>query len=479
MAKIPLQIGQEQLTRQPLSVRQQPGIFSAEIARASQELAQTAAKVAGQFLEAQTLAEKTNAETQALRGLKELSLEAGEQRTIGDISKFRSDYPNRISKIREEANKLISLPQAKNEFGRVFDSDKIAFDFSIRKTLQTNQNAALEVILNENMLEFRDSYITSDDAVTQHISKTKRNLKWQDAINRGIVTKKHAGEQIAKQDKEWDLARIDIHIEKDAESALEQLQLGEEGIYADVDAGDRTTKAGNARTKLERNKKIAKKLLNEKHTKNEIDLTQKYFTNKLFVDDIKDQFMSGDISQKYAGILNTLLTSPNAADPTTVEAEFGKLITAYLNLDESNLDELRKFRIKVLGFHGIGNLNRDDAQFLINKTVDPFTQKKLEGKGFLASTIEAIKSWAQTTPEPVVATARMVGKLLGRVDEKSTEEAITKAGQEIIKEQRKELNPRVGVADEKGVEMIDAYGNRARVFPDGRIEEIEYATTEE
>ena len=91
MAIIPLKTGQEQITRQPLAPRQGPGVFSTAVAQASQELARTAAVVAKQFEEAQILAEKTKAGTEALRKLKELDLEAQSANSIEDIAKFKSD----------------------------------------------------------------------------------------------------------------------------------------------------------------------------------------------------------------------------------------------------------------------------------------------------------------------------------------------------------------------------------------------------
>lgn len=475
--------GQKQITRQPLAPRQQPGIFSTAVSRASQEFAQTAANVAKQFEEAATLAEKTNASTEALRKLKELNLEAESARTIESISKFKSDYPNRINKIREEANKLITLPQAKNEFGRSFDRDKLLFDFSIRSTLQKNQNVMLESVLNENIIEQRDSFITGNP-IMQQTAETNRDILLADAVSRGILTTKEARTQKDKQKKEWRLAKIDADIEGDAEFALEQLQLGEKGIYAETDAGDRLTKETKANTKLERNKKVAEKITNEKHTKNEIDLTQKYFTNELFFEDIQGQFVGGDISQKYAGVLNTLLTSPDAVDarPSEKENKFDTLITEYLNLDEADLDDLRKFRIKVLGFHAAGLLSRPDAEFLVNKTVDPFTQAKVEGKGFLAATIEAIRNWAEMAITPV---SSMLNKFLSRVDEKSTEEVITKAGQDIIKEQIKEDNPDIGVLadtpntifdNQKGFDNVNNQPSQAESqweFRDGKLIRIE------
>ena len=437
MAKIPLETGREQITRQPLAVRQQPGIFSTEVARASQELAKTTAAVARQFEEAQSLAERTSANTKSLRAKGELLLEAQSAKTIDDIAKFRSDYPNRISKIREEATKTITLPQAKNEFGRIFDRDAVSFDFSIRKTLRGNQNSALEIILDEAELENRSRYIAGD-YVEQHISKTEQNLLDVDARNRGIITTKQLGERKIKRDKEWELAWVDHIIETDAEDALAELKKGDDGIFSNVDVEDRLTKETKARTKMEKNKKVAEKLTNERHTANEIDLTQKYFTNELFFEDIQGQFVSGDISQKYAVVLNTLITTPKAIDARTDDAEFGKLITSYLSLDESKLDDLRKFRVKVLGLHAAGSLSRDDAQFLINKTVDPFTAQKAEGKGFLSATIETLRSWAEMVATPV---SGMLSKFLNRVNEQSPEETIIKASQDIIAEEQRAINP--------------------------------------
>ncbi|HDY68811.1 MAG TPA: hypothetical protein ENH85_13600 [Candidatus Scalindua sp.] len=452
MAKIPLEEGQEKITKQPLAVRQTGGIFSTETARASQEFAKAAAFAAKQFEEAQTLAEKTNAETQALRKLKELNLEAGEQRTIEDIAKFKGEYPNRISKIREESNKLITLPQAKNEFGRSFDRSKMLFDFSIRKTLRSNNNAVLETTFNEKTAENRDSYVTGD-AVTQHAAKTDQNLLDFEMVHKRIITPKQRTERTANRNKEWDLAWANHSIETDATQFLADVALGEKGIYNNIDAKDRLALETKARKKVERNIKVAKKITNERHTKNELDLTAKYFANELFDEEIRKQFDDDDISEKYAGVLDTILTSPKAVNARTDDATKDKLVTEYYNLDEADLDKLRKFKIKVLGLHGAGLLSRPDAEFFINKTIDPFTKQKEEGKGFLATAIETIKGWASTITKtaaiggPTAVITKMINKLMNRVNEKSPEESIVKASKDIITEEERALYPGYNVED--------------------------------
>ncbi len=151
--------------------------------------------------------------------------------------------------------------------------------------------------------------------------------------------------------------------------------------------------------------------------------------------------MSGDISQKYAGVLDLMLTSPKAVKVKNSEDATKKsIIKAYYALDESDLDKLREFRIKVLGFHGSGLLSRDDAEFFVNKTVDPFTQQKKEAKGWFTATMKTLQSWHDNV-SPTVQVGELIDKLLNRVDEKSTEEAITKAGQDIIIEEQKAMNP--------------------------------------
>ncbi len=443
MAKIPTVTGTGQITRQPLAARQGAGVFSTSLAKATQESAQGAARVAQQFEEAQTLAETTNAGTVALRKTKELELEASEARTIEDIAKFRTDYPNRITKIREESNKLITLPQAKDEFGRSFDRDNIITDFNIRKTLQTNQNFALESILNESILEQRDSFINAAGTPEEivrigELAEINRDTLLNDALNRNTLDPEKTRTNRAAQQLEWRLARMDAHIERDAETFLEEVRKGKKGIYGDVGAKDRLAKEGKAKTKMDRNKVIADKLNNEKWAKNELDSMQKYFAIDLFPEDNQAQFFEGNISQQGAAVLDLVLNSPNAADATTDDDKEGKLIDKFYALDESDIDKLRAFRIEVMATHGAGDLEFNDAKFLINKTVDPFTQKKKDAKNWFQSAIAAGKAFARSSD---VDQAKIINKLLHRVDEKSTEEAIVKATQDIITEEQRSLYP--------------------------------------
>lgn len=371
MPKIPLAEGREQIIRQPLAPRQGPGIFSAEVARASQELARTAANVARQFEEAQTLAEKTKADTEASRRLRELELEAETTENIWNIQEFK----NKIGKVREDANKLITLPQAKNEFSRAFDRSALVSEFSIRKTLRTRQVDATITEINENLTAQREAFITGD-ANTRQIAETKRNVLLADAVSRGIIKADSARDSREKMIREWRLAKIDYDIENDAEFALEQLLLGEEGIYADVDAKDRLPKQASANQKINRDKAIANRNIEIKQEEAESAVGLGILNGEITELAVNEAELKGTlgleggISTSFATVARRAVKSVAAVTAKTKGDVFNRLQNEFVALGikvktrkgvkkfstQANVRDIAKFRANVIDAYNAGDI---------------------------------------------------------------------------------------------------------------------------
>lgn len=374
MARIPTDEGREQLTGKGPAVRQTGGLFSTEIIKASREFAKVAGAVAKRFEETQALAEKTKAGTDASRKLRELQLEAGEQRTIEDIAKFEGDYKNRIGKIREEATKAINLPQAKKEFGRSFDNDALLFDFNIKKTLRANQNEALEAILNENLSEQREIFI-SGSAQMRQASEAKRDLLLTEAVHKGVIKPDSARKVKATTQKEWRLAKIDADIEGDAEFALKQLQLGSKGIYADTAAGDRNIKQATANQKIARDKKIAERRLSLNYDTSENDLAARIFSGEATLREVNEAELNGAIaaeggvSKEFATVARRALESVKAVGAEDEIRTYSELSRDFFNLNiekaedisDAPFEQVAAFRAKVMQKHSDGLITASTA----------------------------------------------------------------------------------------------------------------------
>ncbi len=468
MARIPTVESTGQITTQAPAVRQEGGIFSTAVAKASQGLADTVAEVAFQFEEAQTLKETTDATTLSKRRIAELQLEAD---TTDDIVKFEKDYKNRVFKIREEATKGISLPQAKNDFNRAFERDSVVADFNTRSILRRRQVDAMKVTMLEGIDALKDNSLDRDTELEKLLAEN---------TSKRVITGEQGFKLREATIKSWQESDIRNAIASDAETAKRRIIDGE---FGELSASETADWLKAADTKVERNTEEAKKGLNIKQSENETAFTDKLLNNQLTVNEVQKGFASGTISPEMAKAYNNSITSPDSINAKTDDKIGNKLTDDYYTLDESDLDKKRAFMASVLNESANGNISIKDRDLLLNRLNDLFTPQKAEKKGFIDKAIETIKSSLRFGGGDFgLELSIMVDNLESKVDQGNLQgKAIEELTKDIIKEKVQRDYPDIGVltdipnsvlSTEKGFDNVSNAVSKAEAeweFVDGKL----------
>ncbi len=370
MAKIPTEQSTAQITTQAGRVRQGQGVFSSKVAQETQKIGDAITAVAQKFEDARALSEKAKADTEGQRRFRALQV-------LSETSENQDPafYQNQISKIREDTSKLITQPKARAEYQRDFDRDAVLFDFSIQKTLRNRIASEGVANINENTAQLRDNFINGSPEI-QVVAETKADMLLDGAVRNGFITSKEAQIKKADRNKEWQLARIDADIERDASQAIEDLQAGEDGIYADVDAGDRNTKLASANTKLNRDKAIANRNVEVKQEQAESDMAISILDEKVTENDVNQAELLGQvgavggISKDFAAAARRAVKSAASVDAKTKGDMFNRLQDEFVALNikvktrkgvkkfstKANVRDIAKFRTNVIEAYNEGSI---------------------------------------------------------------------------------------------------------------------------
>lgn len=75
--------------------------------------------------------------------------------------------------------------------------------------------------------------------------------------------------------------------------------------------------------------------------------------------------------------------------------------------------------------------------------------------------------------EPIIGVSEMMHELVDRMaDGKSKPEDIPMITQDIIRKKRMQMKPEIAGHPKEGQMMLDAFGRKAMVYPDGTMKEI-------
>ena len=117
-------------------------------------------------------------------------------------------------------------------------------------------------------------------------------------------------------------------------------------------------------------------------------------------------------------------------------------------MEENDLDKLMEFRNKVMFEHSLGFVSKEDANFLIEKTVDPFTEQKAEKKNFISNALQEISDWVEITDSPTIVAAKMLSRLVFKAEnENLSGEQIEEATKEIIETELRAIDPNFTMAN--------------------------------
>ncbi len=446
MAKIPRLESTRQFSGRPVSV----GIRPSQTGKDISFLGQTIAKVSQQFLQAQTTHEITKADTEARRRLGELELEAVNTPDVFDINQFNQ----KREKIREEVSKGITLPSAREQFQSQFSRLSLSSDFNIRTTLRKRQIDAMKTSMLENIDALQDSE-TREAELDLLLKKNIGNL---------VISKEKAFKLKKATLKDWEEKDVRNAIAINADVAKQALTDGEFDFTTDETAKWIQV----AEKKIKRNEKEVQKTRDTKWLVNLGKIGEDM--NKVSTEDLIQMMANDEIDPQIGNDLIAWKT-----DPKTVDNEVDKEIWKEIVRDSMNPEQdLRKFQATMAKALKEGNIKSKDYANLTVHTNNLF-QSAINFKSQDSAFMKAMRTAMDVIRINILPIPGFfaIKELIKKVQAGIKDEDIVPAAKEIINKNTVENNPQLTGFSEKGQLMIDAFGNKALVFPDGRIEEIE------
>ncbi len=458
MAKIPRLESQAQIL-QPRSGAG-PRLQSPEAGRNAQLIGESVSKLADQIQNIVVENEITKADTQARRQLKQLELEAETSDNL-DLK----TYQKRIGEIRTETSKVVTLPSARGRFKSSFDNLGLMSDFNIRRTINNRNIDQAKADRIANFEAIRDK-ASGDISVLERKQLEKSAISNIDLLVANQVYSKENGEKL-KINARQALTEAGIRgaIARNPEDATEDILAGK---FGDLTSEETTNWLDVAEKQTARNKKVAEVAKDNLW----LDTGNKVVANleETSVVDLIILSTNEQIDPDFASDMIAWKT-----DKGTPQYESDKDVWMELveRSTEPDLD-LRKFQ-KSIG-KAIRNKDiqvKEGAEFvtqiqeLFKKSVAFKSQPSLKDK-VVGTAIKMFTGSGLT----LGSIFNMSKELIEKVKEGQNAEELEKSSTEILYKERANQNPDITSFGEQGQIMIDAQGNKARVFPDGRIEEI-------
>ena len=402
--------------------------------RAIQVLGETLKGVADQFQKARTLEEVTRADTEATIKLNEIQLEAAQDPDVWNTQK----YQDRIGKIRNEASKGISIPEAKNRFQLEFEKDAIAADFNIRKTMRTRQIDSMKASMLENIEALGETYNSAATPEEKQLAEFKRNKLIDDNVKLGVIDKVAAFNLKNATEKQWQESAIRNAIASDAPLAKEMILAGDFALSA-----DETAKWSEvADKKIARNKKVAEEARDQTWLDNGAAIIENLEGTS--TEDIIQTIASGDMDPTFGNDLIKWKT-----DPESVQYETDKEIWLEIVRDsvspEKDLRDFQRSLAKAVADKKIQAEEAAELSVQVKGLFDSAIKFKSQPSRLhrlIGTAMDAFKNWSRMAPEPVPTAYRMTKELVKKIREgKITEENVEAEGKGIIEDTKKVLNP--------------------------------------
>lgn len=203
---------------------------------------------------------------------------------------------------------------------------------------------------------------------------------------------------------------------------------------------------------------------------NERSITQEMASGQgKSISEISDMVSDGEISQEFGQAYVMYLTSPDSIDPANDKNGFAKYAeNVFSSKDDTQINNAIKMALEG---GSDGKISRDDLKYLIKYASD--RGNRLTQKNPIQDTIDSawktLTDWfSEKSPKNKnTATAEFIKTIAS--DENADP---VKTTQTIINRESVNRNPHVTAIPKEGKIMVDKFGNKARVFPDGSHQEV-------
>jgi hypothetical protein len=406
---------------------------------------------------------------QVIGAVQEAAQKWSDANDVMQYTKATSDYDVLSGEIKNRAaNDPDFSPESRDKYAQELQEAKSQSILGIDNA-QVAQKASFEMDLNNNLsmlkIDFANknkqmeanklnlqNVITSQTNDMNGVSDNQR-LQIQQSIDEklainvgmGIITQAEADEIVYDSKT----ANATARVFSDPDGLINDLK-DKDGFYKEIPV--------EKRLKLKEIKELQKEIVYSTETDVAMKIAQGETVN---IETLSNMVEAGTMSSDFAQITLRVLTSPDSVGAYTNNDEFAALTKQIFK--SGNKEQVRKAINNILKGGGDGKLSKDDLQILVQSAVNAPIEKRKEQTG----AVDTLGKWVDETEGADRA------DVFRDFQEKLAEgKDLSVAVNETMRENTVKSVPKVLAFPKEGKLQIDKYGNKAIVFPDGRIEEV-------
>lgn len=394
----------------------------------------------------------------------------------------------------DEAARIIQDPVARNEFIAKSGLDMERRNIPIYSMIVKRQSQDFKASLLQANDEDIKEYQALADPAERELIRDRIKARTEEAASYGYVNKDWANHYLTTHLKEADMAQVRNDMSIDAEATYRELQKGAEGLYPELSPSQRKQFADKAQKQIAKQGAENNMIFSIAQNHSENVLIDKMSMNALTQEDINNAQIMGingiKIRPEFAKAATEALQDPF---PGQTNAE------VYTQLFEQVTDpEKDAFEVKLNIMRSRG-LTPAQKAHLINGAF-----RKEDGEGSKQSIGELIRTGLQRNKQDILEINHQIEKsveskrtVLGKIGQIFSNHAKDDAhladlqqqlmqksqqlknnqdlidlSKNIIKQDVLNDNPKFSSFPKEGKIMIDSQGNKARVYPDGSVEEL-------
>jgi len=410
--------------------------------------------------------ETTEADNLLFERLKEIKLAADADDNF-DTKVYNDEIDSAIS----EAAGTITFAGARQKFLHIAQRQGITSKFDIASSFRDKEWKSTQASLEL----YRKDRVDEAGEMSQAQLQTEYGNYWiklDDSVKRGILTKGEAEKDLGKFKDDMINARANYNTIINPEETLTELELGEDGEYADLSDVLRARYIKQAKGSVNQLEKKLKKDKNDLMVANRYDEIEAIAKGERVLD---PDYIRNMTTADYD--LGLAMTTAMAKDDEIILEKEGS--ESFLKATKDMLTSGTKEQISAFLVESLANPNisRDRLAILVfvaRKKSESLeigeSRSFLEDLGRFFSGLGGVAGQLKDTAE---ALRKAQIRTLERSAQENADEKRTLAiAEEEVRKQRVRNKPELLMIGEEGMIRIDPQGNKARVYPDGRIEEI-------
>lgn len=461
-----------------------------EIKQASSDVG----SIGDKLIQVRDTAQSNEAEVKFLKRLSEIHGEALTKVDPWEAPKYVSDQ---MQQAINESGRGISSGLARNEFQQKASLEGARRSVAINHNIYEKQLKIAKASVTGYVDAKVQEYQTLTDPSERGVIRQQIIDKVGEGVNRGFINSKEATAYIHTNLHNADIGQVKNDMALNASAAYREIQKGVDGLYPYLNTHERSDLMQTAEKLMVKQEHEQKQVFTIAQNKNESDMLDKWFSGALQPSDIMDAHTNGKISEGFARSMTNVIEAPAANPKGKPDAKAYMDLVDKIQGNDAKPEDIRK---EILDLNAQGKIsasaakslytthmrttdegkksvaelmgqNAQEALQIINKSEEQNKQRENDN-GWWKGAVDYIKSWGKSQEKSPEAIAKATQDFFDKAASSNTKPAAAlSAAKELINDKNSQSNPRVLQASEKGTLMIDAKGNRAIVYPDGRFEE--------